>query len=90
LFDQFPNAVRVAGDCFAVRDLRFAGVRLYFELAEHAVTNDFQVQLAHSRDDGLAGVLVCVDAESRIFFREALQRSRHFFLVQFRLRLNRH
>src|SRR5215831_3327230 len=77
------------GDRFAARDLRFTGVRLYFELAEHAVTNDFQVQLAHSRDDGLAGVLVRVDAESRIFFGEPLQGSRHFFLVQLRLRLNR-
>jgi hypothetical protein len=79
-----------AGDGFAVRDLRFAGVRVHFELAEHSVTNDFQVQLAHSSDNGLAGVLVRVDAESRVFFGEALQRGGHFFLVQFRLRLNRH
>ena len=87
---NLPTPWALRGDGFAVRDLRFAGVRVHFEFAEHPVANDFQVQLAHAGDDGLAGVFVRVDAESRVFFGEALQRGRHFFLVQFRLRLNRH
>ena len=31
-----------------------------------------------------------VNAESRVFFSESLQRGRHLFLIQFRLRLDRH
>src|SRR5262249_41768323 len=41
LFDQLANAMGAGGDRFAVRDLRFTGIRVHFELAEHAVTNDF-------------------------------------------------
>ena len=79
LLDQLANAVGVGGDGFAIRDLRFARVRVHFEFAEHPVTNDFQVQLAHAGDDRLAGVFVRVNAESRIFFGQALQRDRPFF-----------
>src|SRR5215467_9058183 len=46
LFDQLADAVRVARDRFAIRDLRFARVRVHFEFAEHAVANDFQRELA--------------------------------------------
>ena len=90
LFNQLADAVRVRGDRFAIGDLRLARVGVHFELAKHPVANDFQVQLAHPGDDGLAGVFVRINAESRVFFCEALQRSRHFFLIQFCLRLNRH
>ena len=82
--------MRASGDCFAIRDLRFAGVRVHFEFAKHAVANDFQMQLTHAGDDGLAGVFVGVNAERGIFFSEALQRHAHFFLIQFRLWLDRH
>ena len=40
------------GDGFAVGDLGFADAALDFELAFHAVNNDFEVQLAHAGDDG--------------------------------------
>ena len=41
-------------DRFAIRDLRLADVGFDAELALHAVDDDFQVQLAHAGDDGLA------------------------------------
>src|SRR5215213_1753416 len=49
------------GDGLAVRDLRLAHVRLDAELALHSVDDDFEVKLAHARDDGLARLLVCGD-----------------------------
>ena len=79
LLDQLAYAVRAAGDCFAIRDLRFARVGVDFEFAEHAVANDFKMQLAHAGDDRLAGVFVRVNAERRIFFSQTLQRDRPFF-----------
>src|SRR4051812_32083439 len=48
------------------------------------------MQLSHTSDDRLAGVFVRVDAESRIFFSEALKRDSHFFLIELRLRLDGH
>ena len=41
-------------DGLAVGHLRLADVGLHAELALHAVDDDFKVQLAHARDDGLA------------------------------------
>ena len=79
LLDQLAFAVGRRGDRFAVGDLRLAGVGVHFELAQHAVANDFQVQLAHSGDDRLAGVFVGVNLEGRIFFGQSLQRDRPSF-----------
>ncbi len=89
LLDELAFAVRRLGDRFAIGDLRLAGVRLHLELAQHAVADDFQVQLAHAGDDRLAGFFVGEDAERRIFFREALERDAHLFLVDLGLRLDR-
>src|SRR5207248_6498323 len=62
LFDQLANAVRTRGNSLAIRDLRFARVCVYLELAEHPVANDLQVQLAHPGDNRLTGVFVRVNA----------------------------
>ena len=55
---------------FAVSDLRLADVGVDLELAPHAIDDDFQVQLAHAGDDRLAGLLVGVHAERRVFLRQ--------------------
>ena len=47
--DEFALAIGRLGDGFAIGDLRRAGVGLHLELAEQAVADDFQVQLAHAR-----------------------------------------
>src|SRR3546814_10313506 len=46
------------GDGLAVRHLRLADGGVDLELAQHAVDDDLEVQLAHAGDDGLARVLV--------------------------------
>ncbi len=78
------------GDGFAVGHLRRADVGFNVELALQAVDDDVQVQLAHARDDGLAGFFVGLDAERRIFLRQATQRQTHLFLVRLGLRLDGH
>ncbi len=77
-------------DGFAVGDLRLAGVGLDLEFADHAVPDDFEVQLAHAGDDGLAGLFVGEDAEGRVFLGEALKRVGHLLLVELGLRLDGH
>ena len=44
-------------DRLAVGDLGFADIRLDTEFAFHAIDDDFEVKLAHARNDGLAGFL---------------------------------
>ncbi|MNY69160.1 hypothetical protein D3C86_2070560 [compost metagenome] len=73
----------VAGlaDGLAVSHLRLAHGGFDSELALHAVNQDFQVQLAHAGDDGLAGFLVGPHSEGRILLRQPAQRDAHLFLV---------
>src|SRR3712207_7750767 len=59
-------------DRLAVGDLRLADVGLDLELAPHAVDEDLQVQLAHARDDRLAGLLVEADLEGRVLLGQLL------------------
>ena len=75
-------------DGFAVGHLRLADVGFHAEFALHAVDDDFQVQLAHTTNDGLAGFFVGVDAEGRIFSSQARQGDAHLFLVSLGLRLH--
>src|SRR5262249_27290992 len=89
LAHELAFAVDLAANRFAVGYLPLADVRLDLELALHAVDDDFEVQLAHAGDDGLAGLLVGRDTERGVFLREALQREAHLFLVRFGLRLDR-
>eukprot|EP01136_Pigoraptor_vietnamica_P024345 Opistho-1_new@6882 len=46
------------------------------------------MQLAHAGNQGLAGLFVGLDAERRIFLRQALQGDAHFFLVSLGLRFD--
>ena len=76
-------------DRLAVGDLRLADVGVDFELAQHAVDDHLEVELAHPVDQGLAGFLVGFDPEGRVLLAEALQGVAHLLLVGFRLRLDR-
>src|SRR5438132_984441 len=78
LFDQLANTVRTARDRFAIRDLRFARIRVDFEFAEHAVPDNFQMQLSHAGNDRLASIFVGVNAKSRVFLGQTLQGDAHF------------
>ena len=78
----------IFADGFAVSNLRFADVAVYFEFTGHAVDDDIQMEFAHTGDDGLAGFSIGLDFECRVFFSQTSQGNAHFFLVSFRLRFN--
>src|SRR5919197_2313648 len=82
LLDRAPERL-------AVGDLRAADVRVHRELAQEAIDDDLEMELAHARDQGLAGFLVAPDAEGRVLLRQALQARRELVLVGLRLRLDR-
>ena len=88
LAHELAFAVDRLADGFAVGDLRLADVGFNAVLTLHAVDENFKVQLAHAGDDGLAGFLVGVHAEGRIFDRQLLQGEAHLFLVDLGLRLD--
>ena len=54
----------------AIRHLGLADGGIDAEFALHAVDEDLEVQLAHSRDHGLAGLFVGADAEGRVLVRQ--------------------
>ena len=76
-------------DGFLVGNLGLAHGCLNFEFPKQAVHDDLQVKLAHAGDDRLAGFLVRVGLEGRIFFRKPLQGVGHFLLARFGLGLDR-
>jgi len=82
LLDEF-------GDGLAVGHLRLTNGRVHVELALHAVDEDFQVQLTHARDHGLAGLFVGAHAEGRVFVGQRLERLAQLVLVVLGLRLDR-
>ena len=57
-------------DRLAVGDLRPADVGVDLELAQHAVDDHLEVELAHAVDQGLAGLLVGLDLEGRVLLGE--------------------
>ncbi len=73
----------------AVRDLRLADVGLDLELAQQAVDDDLEVQLAHAGDDRLTGLRVRADAEGRVLLGELGERVAELVLLGLGLRLDR-
>ncbi|KAF1003177.1 MAG: hypothetical protein GAK36_00297 [Pseudomonas sp.] len=75
-------------DGLAVGNLRLADVGLNAEFTLHAVDEDVQVQLTHTRDDGLAGFFVGLHTERRVFLGQLAEGNTHLLLVSLGLRLN--
>ncbi len=80
----------LAGDRFLVRDLRPADDHFDLVIAGQAVAENFQVQLAHAGDDGLAGLFVVAGLEGRVFALEGGEGFAELLLVGGRLGLDRH
>ena len=85
---NLPSSADLLADRLAVGDLGLADVGLDLELALHAVDDDLEVQLAHAGDDGLAGLVVGLDAERRVLLGQALHGVGHLLLVGLRLGLD--
>ena len=75
-------------DGLTVGNHRVTHVGLDLEFATHTVDDDVEVQLAHTTNDGLAGLGIKLDGERRVLFRELLDGNAHLLLVSLRLRLD--
>ena len=75
-------------DGLLVGHLRLADVGLDLELATHPVDQNIEVKLAHTADDGLAGLVVLVDLEGRVLFGQLLDGQGKLLLVTLRLGLD--
>ena len=88
LAHEAPFDAHRARDRLTIGHLRAANVALHAELTLEAVHDDVQVQLTHAGDDGLAGLVVILDAEGGVFFGKFDQRFSHLVLVGLRLWLD--
>ena len=88
LLVRVVDALDGLADRLAVGDLRLADVGLDLELAPHTVDQHLEVQLAHTADDGLAGLLVRVDLEGGVLLRETLDGDTQLLLVALGLGLD--
>ena len=61
------------GNGLAVGNLGLTHVGIHLELTSQAVDNDLKMQLAHSGDKCLPGLLVGLDPEGRIFLDQLLK-----------------
>ena len=83
-----PSASALPADGLPIVHLGLAHICFDLVLAHHAVDDDLQVQFAHARDDGLAGVVVGAHGERRVLLRQLGQGHAHLLLVGLGLRLN--
>ena len=77
------------GDGLAVGHLRLAHFNLDTVGTLEDVDLDIQVQLAHTLDDGLAGLFVGLDPEGRVFLDHLVDRQTHLLGTALVLRLDR-
>jgi len=63
------------------RDARPADIGRDLELADHAIHENVEMQLAHAGDAGLAALLVRVDAEGGVFIGQALKGESQLVLI---------
>ncbi len=86
----FAFRLRASEDGLAISHLRTAHIGGHIELSHHAVHQDFQVQLPHAGNQGLARVRIGVDLEGGIFLRQLGERVPQFFLVSLGLGFDGH
>ena len=54
--------------CLFISNLRSTNVSLYLEFTKETVNDDFQMQLTHTGDDGLACFCISMNTECRVLF----------------------
>ena len=88
LFNVFSFGFHFFADGFAVGYLRCTHISFHTKLTLHAVHDNFQVQLAHTGNNGLARLFISAHTERWIFFSQTVQGDTHFLLVGLSFRLN--
>src|SRR4029077_7325512 len=81
---------RLLANRFAVRHLGTSDVGLHVVFAQHAVDDDFQMQLAHAGNQGLPGTWFGGHGERGIFRRKPLHGHAQLVLVSLGLGLDGH
>jgi len=89
LADIAPLALGQSRQRFLVGDLRTADARLDTKFPLQAVDDDLEVELAHARDDDLAGLIVGFHAERGILRHQLSESEAELFLIRFGLRFDR-
>ena len=82
--------VDLLADAFLISNLRSADVSLNLEFTQKSVNDYFEVQLAHSGDNGLTGFLIGVALEGRVFLGKLGEGKSHLLLTGLGLGLNSH
>mmetsp|Transcript_14496 Transcript_14496/g.24999 ORF Transcript_14496/g.24999 Transcript_14496/m.24999 type:complete len:620 (+) Transcript_14496:1166-3025(+) len=72
---------RHAGDGLTVGDLRSTHIAFHLELSLHTIDNDFQMQLTHTFNNGLVGLLISGESERRIFLSKLGQGDSHLLVI---------
>src|ERR1700756_2549197 len=72
LLDQLTFTDGVLCNRLAVSDLWLFRLSIHLKFPEHAISNNFKMQLSHPGDDRLSGILVGIDSESRVLFGQSL------------------
>ena len=86
---ELAFALGLALDGFSVSNLRLADIRFHLEFTQKPVYYYFQMQLAHTSDDGLPRFEVGVGAEGGVFFGEFGEGYAHLLLPYLGLGLYR-
>ena len=90
LTHKLPFRLHLLADRFFVRHLRLANIGDHLEFAAHPVDDDLQMQLAHTADDRLPGLLVRGNPQCGIFLGELVHRFHKLVLIGFCLGFDRH
>mmetsp|Transcript_32536 Transcript_32536/g.45133 ORF Transcript_32536/g.45133 Transcript_32536/m.45133 type:complete len:231 (+) Transcript_32536:487-1179(+) len=76
------------GDALSVINLGSSNIALYLKLAAKTVNDDFQMELSHSFDDGLVGLLIARVAEGGILLSKLVKSGSQLLQVSLGLGLN--
>ena len=80
--------VRCGADRLAVGYLRTADICLYLKFTKQTVNDNLKVQLTHTGNNGLAGLVIRIGTEGRVFLCQLGKGNAHLLLSGFGLRLD--
>src|SRR5579864_7480419 len=68
-------------DRLTISNLRTTNIGFDFELTEHTVDNNFEVQLTHTANNRLSALFVGMNLEGGVLFSQFAESNRHLILV---------